>query len=231
LRVLVTRPRFDAARTAEKLSVLGHEAVIDSVIEIEALPFDPPSDGFSAIIFTSANAARIAASHESLKRLPVFAVGERTGEAARELGFQRVRVAGGDVIALGGLIASDLPGGAKILHLAGEDRAGDLPGRLAQSGITVETRINYRARASAALRPETASALRESAIDAVLHYSERSAAVFVRLAETAGISGDIRKTRHLCLSSAVAAPLKSFGARTEIAAAPDEEALLALLDR
>jgi uroporphyrinogen-III synthase len=231
LRVLVTRPRFDALRTAKRLSALGHETIIDSVIEIEVMPFNASSDGCGAIVFTSANAVRAAASHESLKRIPVFAVGERTGEAAHELGFQSIRIAGGDVIALGGLIASELPGGAKILHLAGEDRAGDLSGQLKQSGISVETRIIYRAHASDALNPETVISFRQNAIEAVLHYSERSAATFVRLTETAGTGGDIRKTRHLCLSSAVAAPLNSIGARTEIAATPDEEALLALLNR
>jgi uroporphyrinogen-III synthase len=230
LRVLVTRPASDAARTASRIAALGHHAIIDPLIAIEALPFDSSSDGFVAIAFTSANAVQVAASHENLKRVPVFAVGERTAEAARENGFQNISVAAGDVIALGQLIASAQRPGAKVLHFSGENRAGDLPGHLARRGISVETRIIYRALVSATLKPETVVALRQGDIDAVLHYSERSAAAFVRLAEAAGVGPGIKKIWHLCLSSAVAAPLKSAGARTEIAASPDEAALLKLLD-
>lgn len=229
MRVLVTRPAFDAARTADRLAALGCHALIDSVIEIEALPVSAPKGDFTALVFTSANAVRIAAAFDELKRMAVFAVGTRTAEVARECGFQNVGVAAGDVNALGELLAAELPPGAHVLHLAGENRAGDLPGRLAQSGIRIETRVLYRAKAARRLKPETVAALRAGKIDAVLHYSERSAAVFVQLAEAAGVGGNIRTTRHLCLSSAVAAPLRMFGAHTEVATAPEEAALLELL--
>jgi uroporphyrinogen-III synthase len=229
LRVLVTRPKFDAERTASRLAALGHEAIIDSVIEVETLPFDASCEGFSTLAFTSANGARVASAYDNLKNIPAFAVGRRTAEAARENGFKNVSVARGDVVALGKRIAAALPSGAKVLHIAGEDRAGDLQGKLAESGITVETRIAYRARVSPGLRRETLLALRNGGVDAVLHYSERSAATFLRMTEAIGIGNDIRTMRHLCLSSAVAAPLKSLSARVEIAASPDEEALFKLL--
>jgi uroporphyrinogen-III synthase len=229
MRALVTRPKFDAARTASKLAALGHKVMCDPVIEIEALPFEAAPDNFSAIAFTSGNAVRIASSSESVRNLPVFAVGTRTAEIARECGFSNVGVAAGDVNALGEMLAAELPSGARVLHLAGEDRAGDLPAALARSGIKVETRVIYRAKVTERLQLETAQAFRDGHIDAVLHYSERSAAAFVRLAEAAGISDDIRKTRHLCLSSAVAGPLKIIGANTEVAVAPEEAALFDLI--
>ncbi len=228
MRLLVTRPGFDAARTASSLAALGHRALIDPVIEIEALSFETSADA-SAIAFTSANAVRIVSKFDAFKKIPVFAVGTRTAEVARESGFVNVGVAAGEVNSLGELMAAELPEGARVVHLAGEDRAGNLPGRLARNRIFVETRVVYRARAATALKPETVAAFRDGRIDAVLHYSERSAAAFVRLAHAAGIGEDIGKVRHLCLSSAVARPLKLVGAKCEIAEAPDEAALLALL--
>lgn len=225
MRVLITRPHFDAARTAAKLAALGCHALIDPVVEIEPLAANARRDDYTAIVFTSGNGVRAAAGFAALKKLPVFAVGTRTAEVARESGFLNVGVAAGDVNALGELIAAELPAGACVLHLAGEDRAGDLPSRLAKNGIEVETQVIYRAKAAKALRTETAAAFRAGRIDAVLHYSERSAAAFVRLAEAAAIGEDIRKTRHICLSAAVAVPLKLFGAHAEIAEAPDEAAL------
>jgi uroporphyrinogen-III synthase len=228
MRVLLTRPSRDAARSAEKLSALGHRTLIDPVIEIEPLPFDATGD-YAAIAFTSGNAVRVASTVKALRNIPVFAVGTRTAEVAREAGFQNVGIGAGDVNALGEWMAAELPAGARVLHLAGEDLAGDLAGRLAQNGIKVETRIIYRARVAARLKPETTAAFHGARIDAVLHYSERSAAAFVRLADAAGIGDDIRKTRHLCLSSAVAAPLKLFGVQAEIAPAPEETALFDML--
>jgi uroporphyrinogen-III synthase len=230
LRVLVTRPSLSAARTAEKLVALGHRVLIDPVLEVESLPFSAELAEISAIAFTSSNAARIASTIENIKNVPVFAVGTRTAEVARESGFQNVGVAAGDVNALGELMAAELPPGARVLHLAGEDRAGDLAGHLARHGIKVETRIVYRARVSGNMKSETVEALRSGKVDAVLHYSERSAAAFVRVLDAAGIGDEVPKPRHLCLSSAVATPLKLYGIHPEIAAAPEEAALLALLD-
>lgn len=229
MRVLVTRPQFDATRTAARLGVLGHHAMIDPVIEIEAIAAADSGVVFDAIVFTSGNGVRAASGFEAFKKMPVFAVGTRTAEVAREYGFANVGVAAGDVNALGELIASELPAGARVLHLAGADRAGDLPGRLAQSGIMTETRIIYRAKPAPALKPETTEAFRTGRVDAVLHYSERSAAAFVRLANAAGIDEDIRKTRHVCLSAAVAAPLKLIGLSAEIAPVPEEAALFEVL--
>ena len=230
MRVLVTRPSLDAARTASRLAALGHRTILDPVIEIEAQPFQIPEDGFTAIAFTSANAVRVAAAVGAIKKIPVFAVGSRTAEVAREMGFQNVGAAAGDVNALAETIAAELPDGARLLHLAGEDRAGDLPLSLSRSGISVETRIIYRAKVSAGLKAETIAAFGDSKIDAVLHYSERSAAAFVRLADAGGIIADIGRARHLCLSSAVAAPLKLVGVQPEIASAPEEAALFEVLE-
>ena len=229
MRVLVTRPRLDAERTAKKLAALGHEAVIDPVIEVEPLKSEIPKGNFDALVFTSSNAVRLAAALDLPKALPTFAVGGRTAEVARELGFQNVHIADGDVVSLGDLIAPMLPRRAKVLHLAGEDRAGDLPGRLAANGISIETNIIYRARPAGQLSPETVVAFRQGKIGAVLHYSARSAEAFVRLARAAQIQREVSEVRQLCLSSAVAAPLKSLCEQAEIAAAPNEEAVLELL--
>ncbi|HRF08062.1 MAG TPA: uroporphyrinogen-III synthase [Xanthobacteraceae bacterium] len=227
--MLVTRPAFDAERTAATLRELGCDVLTDPAIAVEAVDASIPALDYDAIVFTSANGVRAAKALDHFKELPVFAVGVRTAEVAREYGFQKVGVAAGEVNALGNLIAAALPAGARVLHLAGEDRAGDLPGRLLQVGIKTEVAVLYRAKPAAALKTETIQAFRDGQLDAVLHYSERSATAFLRLARGAGIDEDIRKTRHICLSAAVAAPLQTSGLPAEIAAAPDEQALFTVL--
>lgn len=232
MRVLITRPTLDAEHTAAKLAALGIRSLCDPVIEIEAVPVKLSPANYDALAFTSANAVRLAvrnAAADALRKRPVFAVGTHTTETARHCGFVDIANAAGDVNALAQLMTAELPAGAKVLYLAGADRAGDLAGNAIRGRIAVETVVIYRAHAAAALKPETKSAILSGQVDRVLHYSERSAAAFVRLAQASGVTEPAARLRHLCLSAAVAAPLRLIGAPVEIAERPEEPALFELL--
>jgi uroporphyrinogen-III synthase len=75
------------------------------------------------------------------------------------------------------------------------------------------------------------SAIAGGGIDGVLHYSPRTAGAFIAAAVAAGIMDSAMEISHFCLSSQVAAPLSAAGAATvTIAGAPNEAALLALID-
>ena len=233
MHILVTRPAEPAARTAARLAALGHEPLLDPVLTLEFAPPEhligevPPD----AVVLTSANGVRALEGHAdlaSLVVLPLWTVGTRTSEAARELGF----VVMGEAEDLKGLadLLGDRPAPLRLLHIAGEHRAGDLGELLALAGHVVETRVVYRAARNAGLAPETQAALREGSLNAVLHYSRRSAETFIALAAEAGLSEAALQLRHLCLSNEVASPLRALGAADVLVAeTPNEDALLALL--
>jgi uroporphyrinogen-III synthase len=182
---------------------------------------------WSAIAITSANAPR-AVTGTGLKTLPVFAVGQRSAEAARRAGFRDVTSANGDFMDLVRLIAARASGTkAPLLYLAGEDRSGDLVAQLAAHGVEAEMRIVYRAVAEI-FPPVLAAALEAGDVDAVLHFSRRSAELFVDGAKTSGVAGPAADVRHLCLSAQIAEPLAG-ASRVAIAARADEAALIALL--
>ncbi len=188
-----------------------------------------------AVVFTSANAVRAVAAHRrfsELADLPVYTVGRRTQAAAAAAGFTAIMSADGDVSALVSLIASKPPvANSPLLYCAGEDRAGDLAGALRLHGLRVETALVYRASMVAELTPDVRAAFAAGAIDAVLHYSARTAAAFVAAA-MAGIGDLSIQTRHLCLSAQVAAPLAAAGTKAiEVASEANEQALLALIGR
>jgi uroporphyrinogen-III synthase len=188
---------------------------------------------WAAVLFTSANAVRAVAAHRGfseLADLPVYTVGRRTQAAAAAAGFTSIMSADGDVNALVSLIASKPPvANSPLLYCAGEDRAGDLAGALQLHGLRVETALVYRASMVAELTPDVRAAFAAGAIDAVLHYSARTAAAFVAAA-MAGIGDFAIQTRHLCMSAQVAAPLAAAGAKViEIASEANERALLALI--
>src|SRR5262249_27205303 len=119
-----------------------------------------------------------------------------------------------------------------LLYCAGERRAGDLAAALQFHGLRVDVVIVYRATAVTELTPDVRAALVSGAMDAVLPYSARPAAAFVAAATPAGIEDLSIQSRHLCLSTQVAAPLAAAGATAiEVASEPNEQALLALLGR
>lgn len=230
MRIVVTRPQADGERTAAVLEPLGHEVLVAPLMRIDPVGVDLAGQ-WSAIAITSANAVSTLAGSSApagLRKLPVFAVGARSASAAKEAGFDNVSSANGDVKDLGRLIAGRRTGtSAPLLYLAGEDRAADLVGDLSALGVAAEIRIVYRA-VPEAFPTMLAAALEAGDVDGVMHFSRRSAELFVSGARTAGVGGQALDVRHFCLSAQAAEPLAG-ASRIDIAARPDEAALIALL--
>ena len=229
MRLLVTRPEPDAARSADALRARGHQVLVAPLLQTQTIAADFGGP-FAAVLMTSANAARALAAHPraaELTSLPVLTVGARSAEAARAAGFTNVVSAEGALADLVRLAAERFPAG-RLLYLAGEDRAGDLAGDLSAHGIAVETAVIYRAVARETLPGEIVDAI--DRLDGVLHYSRRSAETLLRLAERAGVHDAVLSLAHYCLSGEVAVPLRQAGAtRITIAARPDETALFDLI--
>jgi uroporphyrinogen-III synthase len=229
MRVLVTRPKVDAQRTAGRLRALGHEALLAPLLEVAATTNRPPVEATDAILVTSAHAAAALRATGDRDR-PVFAVGERSAAAIRSAGFGDVRAGDGDAAGLAALVARSLPKGSTLLHVAGRDRKSEPEASLLEAGYAVRVWEAYEAVAARVLPDAVSSALTGGRIDGVLHYSRRSAALLVDLVDRAGLRPHLRSVAHFCLSADVAVPLASLDAVVRIAAEPHESALLAALD-
>ena len=115
MRVLITRPEPDAAYEAELIAARGHQPVLAPLLEIEFCKAALPLAGAYGLIVTSRNALRALAAHPdrvAASRLPLYAVGEATAEAAWELGFAEVTAGPGTAEGLAALIARDVAPGA-----------------------------------------------------------------------------------------------------------------------
>jgi uroporphyrinogen-III synthase len=235
VRLLVTRPEPDGERTAAKLRARGSEVLVAPMLHVEMLTDAVLGAGpWSALVMTSANAVHAVARHPrcaELMPLPVFAVGRRTAEAARAAGFGDVTSADGDVAALVRLVATRCPrDAAPLLYLAGEDRSGDLAGDLAVAGLRVAMVVVYRTAAAAGLPASVQAALGAGRIDGVLHFSRRSAEIYLNCAESAGVLDSALAPFHYCLSQQVAGPLAAAGAvKVKVAPRPEEAALIDLV--
>ncbi|MCK0198479.1 uroporphyrinogen-III synthase [Ancylobacter sp. 6x-1] len=205
--------------------------MIEPLLTVEPLAAALPAGRFDAVTLTSVNGARLLQRHPArgeLDRLPLFAVGWRTAAAAGDA-FSAVEIAAGNGVALAALLRERLPAGARVLHVAGEDRAVDLGEALRADGIAVDVMVIYRTAAARVLTPATHAALAQGQIDAVLHFSPKTAATLVALGRQAGLVAQLGAMRHVCLSANIAAKLVQAGWSAGFCAEPTEESLLSLL--
>lgn len=232
MRILVTRPEADAQAFAAALRERDVESVIAPVMSVAfeaTLRLD--LDGAQAVLLTSANGVRGLARLTARRDLNLLAVGPATTAEARDLGFQTVATATGDAEGLARLARERLrPDEGRLIHLAGTVSAGDLAGRLKESGFAVERIVAYRAETVEKL-PETArQALHSQTLDGAAFFSPRTAAVFVKLVQAAGLDGQLGQLQAFCLSQAVAEVVQAALWRDIVVAErPDGGALVDLI--
>src|SRR3954464_15247011 len=241
MAVLVTRPHPDDETTAKARRAGGVVVLRAPMLRFEPVPFQDDADAnYGAVIVTSANALRAITPHlaaSRLLKLPLFAVGENTAAAARAAGFGKVIASKGDAGALRDLVLASvrskhLKKASPLLYLAGADLARDLGGELGEKGFTVVTHTTYRMVPAPSLPRAICDAFVAHKVEAVLHYSRRSARAFLEAARSGGVEISALALPQCCISGAVAAVLRDAGAtQVTAAASPDENALFEALGR
>lgn len=229
---LVTRPDTAAARTIARLEAMGHTVLADPMLHIRPRTAELPAGVFDAVTFTSINGVQGLMAQNGwpdLRHLPTYTVGPRTAEEATAAGFSTVIDCDGDATALTTRMKQDLPPGTHVLYAAGHNRAADLPAALAPAGIPVSITVVYAAESASALCPRTRTALAEGRIGCVMHFSRRTVVAFLRCVAAEGLESQLGGIRHLCLADQVAGPLVQAGITVEVAQAPNEDAIFALL--
>ena len=203
LRVLITRPEPDAHSVADEVRRRGHDPVVAPVIQIVVLTREPGPDPNETWVFTSANGVRAAAVQGWRPHHPVFAVGNSSAGAARMAGYAIAGIGQSDAGALAALIAQQADRTRGIIHLAGENRAGDLEAELALAGLCTQTIAIYEARAVSEL-PAIARNFFYGESGAVLLFSARSARILENLLNDSGMAESARAHRALAFSESVA---------------------------
>jgi uroporphyrinogen-III synthase len=166
-------------------------------------------------------------SPEACRLLPLYVVGERTREAARERGFEGRAFVAFDAKDLAKAAVDALANGppSRLIYLAGRDRKPDLEAALKEAGHVVDTVEVYAAQPAEALSKVAAGLIQAGEIGAVLHYSRRSADIFLALSREAGVNVD--GLAHVAISAEAAHPLKAARVSSvHIAEQPNEQGML-----
>lgn len=218
-RVWVTRAEPGATQTAQALTALGFEPVVQPLLAIRFLTPPPDLDGVDVLAFTSRNGVAAFAALTPDRHWPVLTVGDATARMAQEAGFAAVRSASGTVDDLATLIRRTQDPGTTILHVSARVVASDLS-RIVGDGIVVRRLTAYEAF-------ETGCALPE-AFDAVLVHSPRAARALVNTL-TPDMAGCCIA---VAISEAAARPLRALGlAELRVAEHPNDVSLIAALGK
>ena len=244
MRVFVTRPEPGAGKTAEILHRRGHDPVmlpLSRTVTLADNGFDLNMAPASTLAATSAAALRhweACGIDPARLALPFFAVGEATGEAAREVGFQKVHIGKGT----GAELAASITEAAAtarleptkrqpLLYAAGRVRQGGFEAAIMAVDLPLKVVEIYDIEK---LSYSTDLILRQflpSEIVAVLFYSRNAAALFFEALDNDETRKQLENGVFLCMSEQVAAAVPDrHGSGIRIAATPREDDLLSLLD-
>ena len=233
LTALVTRPRTEAEGLAAALAERHIQPIVEPLFDIRYL--DCPIRNLAdvrAVLCTSANGVRALSRVTAVREVKLLAVGAATAARAAAENFVHVVSADGNVDDLVELASRQCAKGERLLHVSGSVVAGDLAGKLCDRGFRVDRVVLYDAQPASALSVATVEKFRTAAIDFVLLFSPRTAAVFAELALAANLAEALRRVTTISLSTAADAPLDRLCLPDRhIADRPDQKALLAALDQ
>lgn len=232
MTVLITRPQPEAADLAEKLMQFGYPSVVDPMLHIYFFPLSPMDfETTQAIIFTSVNGVRGAASASINKSIPTYVVGTATAQIARDVGFVNVHATSGGALELcQELQKTTDPHKGSVVHFSGRHTAINLIQVLNETGFTAKRHIVYEAKPANNFKQETIKAINNKKIHHVLFFSPRTAQIFVRLLKEESLTKTCETMTAICFSQNIADALQGTFWKNLLAAdSPNMEHLLPLL--
>jgi uroporphyrinogen-III synthase len=222
---LVTRTYPGALVTQALLQSMGHNAINVPAAHIVPTHAKIDASGVQALLMTSAAAARSVTIGPEIAALPVYAVGDATAEAAVLAGFESVISAGGDGATLAVLAADRMKTDAgSLLHLRGQEVAGDVTGMLDACGFKTRFVEVYQTHDHPDFPAQIIQHLR-SETGLVLFHSPAGARRFC--SAIAGSDVDLGRWAGVGLSAACVMPTQDIGFSSVFYAnQPDETALM-----
>ena len=219
--VLLTRPLEDSRRVAARLEAEGIPVEIWPLTRIVPCMSDlrlPP--GTDGVLASSAHGVRAFAALTGRRDLPVLAVGARTAEVARSLGFVAFE-AGGDARALADLARRS--GLSHLFYPRGAEVSTDMAAALGPHPRLTEA-VVYAAEETGAAPSPVAHALASGRIAAVAVWSRRAGEILARRLSPQGAPAMVAVSARAALALAEA----GF-ADIVVAERPDSAGMMAAL--
>ena len=198
--VLIMRPLEDALPMATILESKGIKFSHYPLFTPHFLPLSPLKNP-QALIITSKNAIRALEGYEDLKKMPLYAVGDKTAELAKQKGFLNVSSASGtsqELIKL--MIKTGQPDKGIFWHLSGQKVKGNIVESLKIAGFEAKRQIVYSLEDITDLPSSLYNELKNKMISHVIFCSSRTTTVFMSLLKKNKLEKKACQMISLCLS-------------------------------
>jgi len=212
MHILLTRPLDDSKELILKFSSLKHKVSHLPLLNIkkkETKEID--FDQYKGIIFTSANALKNLDTTKIGKNIVCFCVGLATEKKAKELGFQNIFCAEGNVNNLKELILQNFdPKIGSLLYVSGEIVSYNLDRNLIEENYAVDRIINYTATPNENLDDNFLKEIKKSVPEIVYIYSENSAKTFYTIIKKYNLDNIWMETNLMCMGEKASAALNDI---------------------
>ena len=228
MHILLTRPLDDSKELILKFSSMNHKVSHLPLLQIKKKEI-PETDfkQFKAIIFTSANAIKNLDISKIDKNIFCFCVGIATERKAKELGFQNIYCADGNVNNLKELILQNFdPKIGSMLYLSGEIVSYNLDQDLISENYVIKRIINYTAIPNENLSDDFLRDIKSSVPEIVYIYSENSAKTFFTLIKKYNLDNIWMETNLMCMGEKASSALNDIKWKKIFLFNPGEEEFL-----
>jgi uroporphyrinogen-III synthase len=201
MHVLFTRPLEDSHEMILKFQSLGHNVSHLPLINIEGLKYEQLNyHDFKGIVFTSSNAIKFLDLKKIDKKIICFCVGAATEKKAKNVGFQNIFAAEGNVNNLKELILQNFNSSeGKLLYVSGEVVSSNLDEQLTSEGYIIKRVINYRANPIKKYDENFIEKLKLEMPEIVYIYSQNSAINFLKVIKNYHLETLWMNTNLMCM--------------------------------
>ena len=228
MHILLTRPLEDCSDMIIKFQSLGNQVSHLPLLKINKVNYNEVNfSDFKGIIFTSANAVKFLEVKTINKKLLCFCVGQATEKKARNVGFQNVIAAEGNVQNLKELILQNFnKKDGKIIYVSGETISIDLDQQLLKEGYNIKRIINYRSIHNEKFNDNFVKELKLNMPDIVYIYSQNSAKNFLKFIKLYQSENIWMNTNLMCIGEKTSAILNEIKWKKIFLFNPGEEEFL-----
>ena len=228
MHILLTRPLEDSNEMILRFQKLGNIVSHLPLISVESKNFEKINfDNFKGIIFTSANAIKFLDTKNINKKIHCFCVGNATEKKARNIGFQNVFSAEGNVNNLKEIILQNFNSSdGKLLYLSGEIISYNLDEQLIKSGYNIKRIINYTVKPIEKFNETFVDKLKLNMPEIVFVYSQNSAISFLNFIKNYQLVDYWMNTNLMCLGEKTSSVLNEIKWKKIFLFSPGEEEFL-----
>ena len=228
MHILLTRPLEDCSEMISRFQSLGNQVSHLPLLNVEKVNYSNINfSEYKGIIFTSANSIKFLDSKKIEKKILCFCVGNATENKARNLGFQNVIAAGGNVENLKELILRNFDKtNGKLIYVSGETVSVNLDEQLHNEGYSVKRIINYRTSFNKKFDQKFVNELKLKIPDIVYIYSQNSASSFLNFIKVYQLESQWMNTNLMCIGEKTSAILNEIKWKKIFLFNPGEEEFL-----